>query len=125
MERAHMQGSTVPITDEFTAWREETNPFFELAPPPVPLTFEAVILEGGFGRGEQGATLYWRDEVVNEWAEWFPDLATALCRMAALVRASETIGMFAHGPEGFTRWSEQFFDRTVMGSMLPLPEDEG
>lgn len=111
-------GRTETCNDAFGEWRRETPPILVLSHATADIDFEAAILPGGHNRGENGATLYWFDGVVNEWAEWYSDLPTAMVRLAALLKCAEGIGTFRDQPEGFTRWADNFFERTVTLSIV-------
>jgi len=67
-----------------------------------------------------GATLWWTDWVANDWAEWYPDEATAYLRFAALVACGafddvvdSVPGFFRQDPEAFAEEAERFFAATV------------
>lgn len=84
-------------------------------------SYGAVILPGNPAWSSQddypaaggGFTLYWHDYVVNEWAEWFPDLPTAIARLAALAYAVEANEFFAREPADFFVLAEYMFERTM------------
>lgn len=113
-------GRTLTITDAFFEWADETPPEVTLLRP----GYLARVLPGAHDReGEDGFTLVWTDGVINWWAEHFSDLATAIARLAALERGVSQDEFFRDGPEGFVRWSENFFDRCI--SKPTIPEQGG
>lgn len=82
--------------------------------------FEVQIFPGAPDReGEEGVMLYWHDGVTGEWAEHYSDLATAVARLAALIKCVETDEFFKDGPQGFVRWSDNFFTQTVRSAPQP------
>lgn len=108
------------LDDAFHEWKDGN--------PPVVATvahdeFSASVIPGsplGDGRGgEDGAVLYWTDGVVNEWAEWYEAMPTAVARLAALVACADGEHFFKDGPDGFTRWSNNFFNQTVTDNPMP------
>lgn len=115
-----MTGRTVLRFDDVEAWRSEE--------PPA-LTYETRLFLAEIRQGApdrelpEGATLWWTDGVANEWAEHYPDVPTAILRLAALIRCVEEDVFFKDQPEGFLRWSENFFNQTV--SSTPQPNMTG
>lgn len=114
-------GSEILTRDErWEQWLRETPPEITLEWHP----FTAQILLGRFDReGEDGATLIWSDGP-DEWAEHYSDLATAVCRLAALIRVADEQVFFKNGAQDFVRWSENFFTQTV-GIPKPLSHLRG
>lgn len=112
---------------EFADWLEDRDSVVTLGVD----NFGAKVFAGKPG-GTEGYTLWWNDYVINEWAEWYPDLGTALARFAALFRADDISrvaelfeGLEGYGyfrtedPAEFMRWSDQFFERTITGTINP------
>lgn len=82
--------------------------------------FAAKVIPGAPDRdGENGATLFWTDGVANDWAEHYSDLSTAVARFAVLLRCVENNEFFRDSAEGFVRWSDNFFQRTVSSTPQP------
>jgi acyl carrier protein phosphodiesterase len=60
--------------------------------------------------------LHWTDFVANEWTEYFPDLPTALMRLAVLQRCTEISdgnGGFEHDARDFVTGAKYFLSREV------------
>lgn len=57
--------------------------------------------------------LGWGDAVVNEWAEDYNDLATALLRLAVLVKSAENNSAFTTDEDEFTIFAKKFFDQQL------------
>lgn len=120
------------LREEFHDWLGETPPLvrlnlFDLSGdhPGIMPGASAMVLPGAYDEeGEAGATLYWDDGVVNDWAEWYSDQATAFARLAALVRCMEDRDGSTYfkdgGPSGFTRWSDNFFVQTTTRDPKPV-----
>lgn len=103
-------GRSLVLREGFMEWLDEQPPIIALNQP----DYGAVIVAGSPDRdGDQGYTLTWHDGVINEWAEHFTDLATAIARLAALERGVQRQDFFRDGPEYFVRWSENFFNQTI------------
>ncbi len=68
-----------------------------------------VVRRGG------GFVLEWSDGVVNEWSEEYEDEATAVLRLACLIRCVTTDppGFFAHGRDRFAEEAEAFLTDEV------------
>jgi hypothetical protein len=110
-------GRSLILQEGFLEWLSEQPPIIVLHQS----DYEATIVAGSPDRdGDRGYTLTWHDGVINEWAEHFTDLATALARLAALERAVQRQQFFRDGPEYFVRWSENFFNQSVSDPNLPV-----
>lgn len=114
-----------PGREDFAKWLEEAPPVFQFVIP-----FEGsgsnpseVTIYSGGPHTEGGVTLHWHDFVINEWAEWYSDLGTALVRAACLARSCDNDWdlFFNDGPEGFVRWSENLFNQALTKPRLPAP----
>jgi len=60
-----------------------------------------------------GYTLYWSDNLVNEWGEWYTTLPQALIRLATLEHCSQTGQEFIHGERDFVTVADAFLKGTV------------
>lgn len=72
--------------------------------------FEAVLYPVSETDTGLGYMLWWTDYVINEWAEFWPTLPTALARMGLLIDAGER-GAFFHRTEAdFAADARTLFD---------------
>jgi hypothetical protein len=117
-----IEGRDVAIRAGWQEWFGDTEPLLSFNGQEDGLDYVVCVLPGAPDRGEEfyGFTLYWNDGVVNEWAEHFNDLGTAVARLAALVRGASRGQFFADGPIGFVRWSENFFRQTLAPAPKPI-----
>lgn len=109
-------GRELVLRDGWEEWYAETEPLLTF----IHIDYAAKVLPGAPDReGEPGATLYWTDGVTGQWAEHYKDAPTAVARLAALMRCAESGEFFRDGPDGFVRWSDNFFRQTVCTTPQP------
>lgn len=104
------RGSTIHVRDDrWDEWFSETPADVSIEGP----AFEALVIPGRYDQaGEYGATLWWRNSH-GDWAEHYSDSATALARLAVLIRAQQTGKLFADSAHGFVRWSDHLFNQSL------------
>lgn len=113
-----------PGREDFIAWNAESPALMTLIVPDLGSAQSQFQLFSGAPHTEAGVTLHWTDLIVNEWAEWYSDMGTALARMACLARSCDQGWdlYFNDGPEGFVRWSENLFNQALCNTTrLPGP----
>lgn len=110
-----------PGRQDFIDWQAEAPPLFQFILPVEGSPSSEVTIYAGGPHTESGVTLHWHDLVINEWAEWYSDMGTALVRMACLARSCDHDWdlFFNDGPEGFVRWSENLFNQALTKPRLP------